>query len=100
LLGLESLSLIEVKRNNLTVSVKKETPHSERNFLHQGIAAINFERRFQLEDYVKVEGARLENGLLYVDLVREIPEAMKPRAIDVRSGSRPASSSFVKDRVA
>jgi molecular chaperone IbpA len=52
--------------------------------LYQGIAARNFERNFQLADYVQVKGASLENGLLHIDLVREIPEAMKPRAIPNR----------------
>jgi molecular chaperone IbpA len=56
--------------------------------LYQGIAARAFERRFQLADYVEVKGASLENGLLHVDLVREIPEAMKPRAILIASPSK------------
>ena len=53
--------------------------------LYQGIAARAFERSFQLADYVKVKGASLENGLLHVDLVREIPEAMMPRSIAIAS---------------
>ena len=53
--------------------------------LYQGIAARNFERSFQLADHVQVKGASLENGLLHIDLVREIPEAMKPRAIPIAS---------------
>lgn len=57
----------------------------ERKFLYQGIAARNFERKFQLAEHVKVVGARLENGLLYVDLEREIPEAMKPRKIAINA---------------
>jgi len=56
--------------------------------LYQGIAARTFERSFQLADYVKVNGASLENGLLHVDLVREILEAMKPRAIPIASSSK------------
>ncbi|MFL0802262.1 MAG: Hsp20 family protein [Agarilytica sp.] len=80
---------IEVKQNNLTVTGKKSTDKEGRQFLHQGIAARNFERRFQLADYVRVENARLENGLLHVELVREVPEAMKPRTIAINSaGSR------------
>ena len=55
--------------------------------LYQGIAARAFERSFQLADYVKVKGASLENGLLHVDLVREIPEAMKPRSIPIANSS-------------
>ncbi len=76
---------IEVKQNNLTVTGKKSTEKEGRQFLHQGIAARNFERRFQLADYVRVENARLENGLLHVELVREVPEAMKPRTIAINS---------------
>ena len=56
--------------------------------LYQSIAARTFERSFQLGDHVEVKGARLENGLLHVDLVREIPEAMKPRSIPIASSSR------------
>jgi len=56
--------------------------------LYQGIAALAFERSFQLADYVKVNGASLENGLLKVDLVREIPEAMKPRSIPIASSTK------------
>ena len=56
--------------------------------LYRGIAGRSFERRFQLADHVEVKGASLENGLLHVDLVREIPEAMKPRTIAITSGKR------------
>jgi molecular chaperone IbpA len=56
--------------------------------LYKGIAARTFERSFQLADHVVVKGARLENGLLHVDLVREIPEAMKPRAIPIASSGK------------
>ena len=76
---------IDVKENTLNVVGKKATSEEQKKFLHQGIAARNFERRFQLADYVRVEGATLENGLLHVDLVREIPEAMKPRTIQINS---------------
>jgi molecular chaperone IbpA len=77
---------IETEQNTLTVSGKKGEDSTERQFLHQGIAARNFERRFQLADHVRVENASLENGLLHIDLVREIPEAMKPRTIKINSG--------------
>jgi molecular chaperone IbpA len=76
---------LEVKENVLTVSGKKEDS-GERRYLHRGIAGRNFEHRFQLADHVKVAGARLENGLLNIDLVREIPEAMKPRRIEIETG--------------
>ncbi len=58
--------------------------------LHQGIAARAFERRFQLADHVQVTGAKLENGLLHVELVREIPEAKKPRQIPIGNGKATA----------
>jgi molecular chaperone IbpA len=75
---------IEVKENTLTIRGDKKAPE-ERNgeVLYQGIAARSFERRFQLADGVQVAGAALENGLLHVDLVREIPEAKKPRRIEI-----------------
>ncbi len=78
---------IQSEQNTLVISGTKDEGGAERTFLHQGIAARNFERRFQLADHVKVDGARMENGLLHVDLVREIPEAMKPRTIQISTGS-------------
>lgn len=84
---------IEVKENTLTIhGEKREDETSERgNILHQGIAARGFERRFQLADHVEVVGASLENGLLHVDLRRELPEAMKPRTIEIgTSGGKKA----------
>ncbi|MBV8754584.1 MAG: Hsp20 family protein [Hyphomicrobiales bacterium] len=80
---------IEVKENTLTIRGEKQTKQDEKNgeVLYQGIAARAFERRFQLADHVVVKGAALENGLLHVDLVREIPEAMKPRTIPIGNGS-------------
>ncbi|MNR11680.1 Small heat shock protein IbpA [compost metagenome] len=56
---------------------------TERHYLYQGIAERGFERRFQLADYVRVKGADLKNGLLHIDLAREVPEAMKPRKIEI-----------------
>ena len=80
---------IEVKANTLAIRGEKETTKTEEKgeVLYQGIAARAFERRFQLADHVEVAGASLENGLLHVDLVREIPEAMKPRQIPIGTGS-------------
>ena len=65
--------------------------HEGTEYLYRGIGARDFERRFQLADYVQVKGASLENGLLHVDLVREIPEAMKPRQIkvEVKTAAKP-----------
>ena len=78
---------IEVKEN--TLSIRGERKQSEGRggeVLYQGIAARTFERRFQLADGVQVNGAALENGLLHVDLVRDIPEAKKPRVIPIAGG--------------
>lgn len=77
---------IEVKENALTVSGEKAQTPDTAQYLHQGIAARNFERRFQLADFVEVAGAKLENGLLHIDLKREIPEAMKPKTISISAG--------------
>jgi molecular chaperone IbpA len=79
---------IEVKENTLLVRGDKEEKTEEKKgeVLYRGIAARAFERRFQLEDHVEVKGAELENGLLHVDLVRQIPEAMKPRQIPIANG--------------
>ncbi|KMO36492.1 molecular chaperone [Methylobacterium tarhaniae] len=82
---------IETRENALTVKGERKAEAKQSEFLHQGIAARGFERRFQLADHVQVTGAVLENGLLHVDLVREIPEAKKPRQIQIASGSRPQS---------
>jgi molecular chaperone IbpA len=81
---------IETKENTLTIRGEKQTNNEEKtgDVLYQGIAARNFERGFQLADYVKVKGASLENGLLHVDLVREIPEAMRPRSIPIANSSK------------
>ena len=86
--GFEQSELdIQMEQNRLTVSGKKPADESQRNFLHRGIAARNFERRFQLADHVRVVDAQLANGLLHIELVREIPEAMKPRKIEISSGN-------------
>src|SRR5690606_22328814 len=74
---------IEVNQNNLTVSANKTADEEQRTYLHQGIAARSFERRFQLADHVQVQSANYENGLLHIDLQRIIPESMKPRTIPI-----------------
>ncbi len=81
---------IEAKENRLTIRGEKQTNDEEPtdNMLYRGIAGRTFERNYQLADHVEVKGASLENGLLHVDLVREIPEAMKPRAIPIASSSK------------
>jgi len=77
---------IEARENQLVITGDKapETDVQKR-FLHRGIAGRSFERRFELADHVKVAGAALENGLLHVELVREIPETAKPRRIEIGS---------------
>ena len=79
---------IEAKENTLTIKGEKQARDEKTSgeVLYQGIAARAFERAFQLADYVQVKGAALENGLLHVDLVREIPEAKKPRVIPIGGG--------------
>lgn len=83
---------IEAKENTLTVKGEKKAESEEQGseFLYRGIASRAFERRFQLADHVEVKGASLENGLLHVDLVREIPEAMKPRTIAINGAASKA----------
>jgi molecular chaperone IbpA len=79
---------ITARQNLLVVTGRKgESRAKEGNFLHVGIATRAFERRFELADFVRVENADLQDGLLAVELVREIPEAMKPRKIEIGSGS-------------
>ena len=88
--GENELSL-EAKENTLTIKGEKQVRQDNSGeVLYQGIAARAFERQFQLADYVQVKGANLENGLLHVELVREIPEAKKPRQIAIANGSAKA----------
>lgn len=79
---------LEITQQENTLIVRGERAEEEsKNYIYQGIAERNFERKFQLADYVKVMGAALENGLLHVDLEREIPQAMQPRKIAI-NGNR------------
>ena len=78
---------IVVKEDVLLVSGKGREADDSVRFLHRGIAGRAFERRFQLADHINVDGARVENGLLVIDLVREIPEALKPRQIPIQTGA-------------
>ncbi len=78
---------LKVENNVLTVRGEK-SKSEERKYLHQGIAYRTFERKFNLADYVEVIGAQLSNGLLTINLVKEIPEAMKPRTIEINSESK------------
>jgi molecular chaperone IbpA len=74
---------VETENNTLTVSANRQEKAEKRTYLHQGIAERNFKRQFRLADHVKVVSASLANGLLHIELAREIPEAMKPRSIAI-----------------
>ena len=78
---------VETRENQLFISVRKteETKDEGKTFLHRGIAERSFEKRFQLADHVVVTGANVENGMLNIDLVREMPEALKPRKIEINA---------------
>ena len=78
---------IEVKENLLTVTGRKAANDEAKHYLHRGLAARNFERQFQLADYVIVTEAALSDGLLSISLKRELPEALKPRTIEIKSAS-------------
>lgn len=82
----ESELSVEVKEGALIVSARKAEDEKERTYLHRGIATRAFERRFQLADHVRVSGASHVDGMLHIDLVREIPEALKPRRIEIANG--------------
>ncbi|MEZ5492169.1 MAG: Hsp20 family protein [Gammaproteobacteria bacterium] len=87
--GFEQRELdIEVENQTLTVRGRKETDEDSRTFLYKGIAGRGFDRRFRLADHVKVSAAKLENGLLHIELQRELPEAMRPRSIQIQSGDQ------------
>ena len=77
---------IDVKEQSLSVRGEKKSEDRQRQFLHRGIAGRSFERRFQLADHVEVRGADLKDGLLHVDLVRNVPERLKPRVIAIGNG--------------
>ena len=79
---------IELKDRNLHVTARKADDETERKYLHRGIATRAFERRFHLADHVKVVGASHENGMLNIDLVREVPEALKPRQIKISASGK------------
>ena len=78
---------IETERETLKIIGRKQKDDAKRTFLHRGIGGRDFEHRFQLADHLKVVDAQLDNGLLYIDLVREIPEALKPRKIAINGGN-------------
>lgn len=83
----ESELEIEVEQGSLKVVGRKQRDEGPRSFLHRGIAARDFEQRFQLAEHVKVTGAVLKDGLLNVELTREVPEAMKPRRVSINGSA-------------
>ncbi len=88
----EELELI-AQPNLLVVTGRKKAEETtdERTYLHRGIAGRNFERRFELADYVVVKSAHFTNGLLSIELVREVPEALRPRRVEISTGNAPAT---------
>jgi len=88
----EDLS-VEVKENELVVAARKSDNQATGSYLHRGIATRAFERRFQLADYVHVNEANHCDGMLHIDLIREVPEALKPRQIAITNGAGAASLS-------
>lgn len=79
---------ITAQENQLVVTGKPAKEEAPKNYLYRGIAGRAFERRFELADHIRVTGASLVNGLLHVDLKREVPEAMKPRTIKIEAGAK------------
>ncbi|MDB5695576.1 MAG: heat-shock protein [Sphingomonas bacterium] len=88
---------ITAQQNLLLVTGRKDDRAPSGDFLHIGIANRSFERRFELADFVLVQDARLNDGLLVVDLVREIPEAMKPKTVAIKTGAPLAAVESAKD---
>lgn len=86
---------VEVRDNALVVTARKAEDDAERKFLHRGIATRAFERRFHLADHVRVTGASHVDGMLHIDLVKEVPEALKPRRIEIAK-SAPQDANLVE----
>lgn len=80
---------VVIENNTLTVTGKVSQEDDDATYLHRGIAGRSFERRFQLADHIQVNDATMENGLLHVDLKREVPEALKPRVVSIKTASAP-----------
>jgi len=80
---------ITAQENSLTVVGKQPKDEAPKSLLYRGIAGRPFQRRFELAEYIRVNGASLENGLLHIELVREVPEAVKPRTIKIGSAEQP-----------
>ena len=91
---------IEVEGDRLRISGRKAQEEGQRVYLHRGLAARNFEQRFQLADHVQVSGATLVNGLLSIELARVVPETLKPRKVEIGSAASVASNVQPLERVA
>ncbi len=88
---------MEQREHQLVVSARKDGEEEPRTYLHRGIATRAFEKRFQLADHVRVTGAATENGMLHIDLVREVPEALKPRRIEIGTAGTAAIEAAAVD---
>ena len=88
---------VEARENALVVAARKAKDETPRTFLHRGIATRAFEKTFQLADHVHVTGARHENGMLHVELERQVPEALKPRRIEIAGDAGPAAPAIEAD---
>lgn len=91
---------INLENNTLTVTGRKESDaqqnEDEKRFIYKGISERNFERKFQLSDHIKVSGADMDNGLLHIDLYREVPEALKPKTIPI--GNKKSTSELLESK--
>ena len=91
---------VEMREGQLVITAKKAaTEGAESTFLHRGIATRAFEKRFHLADHVQVTGAEVADGLLHVDLVREVPEALKPRRIEIGNTAKTIEAKPAKKKV-
>lgn len=91
----ESELAVELKDGTLTISGRRDDAGRQAKFLHQGIAARSFERRFQLAEHMEVQGAKLENGLLHIEVLRVIPEEKKARRIAINADAIPAQAKTI-----
>tara|TARA_Y100000815_G_scaffold255282_1_gene262015 strand:- start:59 stop:523 length:465 start_codon:yes stop_codon:yes gene_type:complete len=86
---------VEVKDSALVVSARKAEAEEQKTYLHRGIATRAFERRFHLADHVRVTGATHVDGMLHIELVKEVPEALKPRRIEIAKGNSEATAQTI-----
>ena len=91
---------ITQQANTLLIAGKQDKPAEDKKYLYRGIAGRAFERRLELADHIKVTGASLTNGVLSIELVREVPEAMKPRQIKIGGGNQVAPGKVIENKAA